>query len=298
LLRRSHAMRAREFGAGPESCEVRRRVVGFFGLVLLGSLGGCSQLSPPALVQRKARLYDQELSAAYDATRIKKSLTLDVLPRLKQAPGEPLNQSDNVAGCLGRDKNGYRTWFTLVRFHEYELSVIRKYFFLVDERIGPRHKRGLRFDCQMLLSQEELEEIRKAKRPKQFALLRSAGENLRKDIAELHGGEAEAAGQLGTLEVSALLLRQILENVILELERSDISAAELGEPNGVQVNHINFGPGKVRLRASGNTVTIRMRFGALVPTFEALVETPAAPQAAEPAKEGGTSRPRFEQARG
>ena len=176
-------MRATRLKIRVRLSEWRVLAFGFFVLVFLGWVSGCSTILPQARMQRKIRLYDKELSAAYDQTKVKKSLTLDVLPRIEQLEGGLLSQSENVAASQGKSKDGYKTWFTLIAFHPYELSVIRKYFFVVDERVENRRKRGLRFDCELFLGGEELEKLQAAKGGRQAALLTGVLDNLQKDIA-------------------------------------------------------------------------------------------------------------------
>lgn len=259
--------------------------LGALALILLCWLGGCSVISPEARMQQKARLYDKDLSAAYDQTKIKKSLTLDVLPKMGRSKDELLSQSESVVASLGQSKDGYKTWFTMVAFHEYELSVVRKYFFVVDERVHNRARRGLRFDCEALLDKEELDNIRLAKGARQVAVLKNVLDNLRKDAAELVG-DVNAPGQDNRmLDVSVMLIRQVFETALLDLDRSPVLATKLSDPNGIEFDHLNFGAGKIGVQTEGNTVIVRIRLGALLPTFDELEETGGVQQVAQPAKD-------------
>jgi len=243
----------------------------FLALVLVGWLCGCAELLPEVGMRRRVLLYDKDLSATYDRTKIKKSLTLDVLPRISKAKNEVLSHSENVVASLGQSKNGFKTWFTMIAFHEYELSVLRKYFFVVDERVGSRRKKGLRFDCEVLLTEDDRQKIRSAAGPKQVALLRVILENLRRDAAELKGGADAPAQDNQALDVSVLLIRQVFETILLELERSGVLVARLSDPNGVDFDHMNFGEGKIRLTAKpGRIIVVRIRLGALLCTFDEL----------------------------
>lgn len=257
---------------------------GFLTLIFLCRLCGCSAISPEAGMRQKVRLYDKDLSAAYDQTKIKKSLTLDVLPKMGRSKDELLSQSESVVASLGQSKEGYKTWFTMVAFHEYELSVVRKYFFVVDERVHNRARRGLRFDCEMLLDKGELDNIRLAKGARQIAALKNVLDNLQKDGAELVG-DVNAPGQDNRmLDVSVMLIKQVFETALLDLDRSPVMATKLSDPNGVEFDHLNFGAGKIRVQAEGNTVIVKIRLGALLPTFDELQEMGAIEQVAQPAK--------------
>jgi len=258
---------------------------GAFALIFLCRLGGCSAISPEARMRQEVRLYDKDLSGAYDQTKIKKSLTLDVLPKMGRSKDELLSQSESVVASLGQGKDGYKTWFTMVAFHEYELSVVRKYFFVVDERVHNRAKRGLRFDCETLLDKKELDNIRLAKSARQIAVLKNVLDNLQKDAAGLVGDVNAPDQDNRMLDVSVMLIKQVFETALLDLDRSPALATKLSDPNGVEFDHLNFGAGRIRVQAEGNTVIVRIRLGALLPTFDELQEMGPVEQVAQPAKD-------------
>jgi len=278
-------MRVTDLRVGGRQSKDATFAFGAFAIILLCWLGGCSVISPEAGMQQKARLYDKDLSAAYDQTKIKKSLTLDVLPKMGRSKDELLSQSESVVASLGQSKDGYKTWFTMVAFHEYELSVVRKYFFVVDERVHNRARRGLRFDSETLLDKEELDNIRLAKGARQVAVLKNVLDNLQKDAAGLMS-DVNAPGQNNRmLDISVMLVKQVCETALLDLDRSPALAAKLSDPNGVEFDHLNFGAGKIRVQAEGNTVVVKIRLGALLPTFDELQEMGTVEQAAQPAKD-------------
>jgi hypothetical protein len=278
-------MRVTDLRVGSRQYKDAAFAFGAFAIILLCWLGGCSVISPEARMQQKARLYDKDLSAAYDQTKIKKSLTLDVLPKMGRSKDELLSQSESVVASLGQDKDGYKTWFTMVAFHEYELSVVRKYFFVVDERVHNRARRGLRFDSETLLDKEELDNIRLAKGAKQVAVLKNVLDNLQKDAAGLMS-DVNAPGQDNRmLDISVMLIKQVFETALLDLDRSPALAAKLSDPNGVEFDHLNFGAGKIRVQTDGNTVIVKIRLGALLPTFDEPQEMGSVEQVAQPAKD-------------
>ena len=265
-------VRGRQFGA-------RTFYFGVFALLSLCCICGCSLTNLQAWIQPKDHLYDKELSATYDQTKIEKSLTLDVLPRIGQSKNELLSQSDSVVASLGRSKAGYKSWFTIVTFHEYELSVIRKYFFIVDEKVEKRLTKGLgfRFDCEMLLDKEEIDKIRNTKELQQIAVLKRMRDNLSSDVAELAGG-TDTPRSAGGLDVNVLLIKQVFETILRGLDRSPVLATRISDPNGLGFDHINFGEGKVRVWAEGNVAAVKIRIGALLPTFHELPEPAVARQ--------------------
>ena len=266
-------MSATELKAGSGQTQKRSFAFRFFILIFLCWFCGCSMIPTQCRMRSKTLLYDKELSAVYDQTKVKKSLTLDVLPRIEGLKDELLSQSESVVASLGQSKSGYKTWFTMVAFHEYELSVIRKYFFVVDERIEIRSKQGLRFDCEVLPAKEELDNIHAAKGVKQIALLRGILDNLRKDAAELGGGTDTAGRDNQTLDISVMLIKQVFETILLKLDSFPVLAPKLSDPDGVEFNHLNFGRGKIQVTARDNIVVVKIRLGALLCTFENLEES-------------------------
>ena len=135
--------------------------------------------------------FEQRLSVPYDRTNIKESLTLDVLPMIQRSPDqirpgydgtELLSKGLNAVAALGQDKDGYQTWYNMFAFHQYRLNVIRKYFFFVDDRPGmfaTGRGRGLRFDCEQVLTEELLGSTYATTGDRQVAILRYVLENLR-----------------------------------------------------------------------------------------------------------------------
>ena len=217
---------------------------------------------------------DAGLSATYDQTIINKSMTLDVLPRIQASKNELLSQSESVVASLGQDKNGYKTWFNMVAFHEYSLTAIRKYFFVVDEKGRARPGQSLRFDCQMALAKDLPGRDRTAENTRQIAILRRVLDNLRKDIGEL-GENIDAPGRVnGTLDVCKMLIQQVLDTILLKLEDSPGLATKLSDPAGVEFDHLSFDKGKIRMVVENDIATVKIRLGAIARTFERVKEYP------------------------
>ena len=107
-------------------------------------MGGCSTVFPDS--EARERLFGQEeLSEPYDQITLKKSLTIDALPKIQRFQSgrgpllggtEVLSEGQSTVATLGQSKDGRRTWFNMVAFHEFRLDVLRKYFFIVDERVA------------------------------------------------------------------------------------------------------------------------------------------------------------------
>ena len=134
----------------------------FFGILF----SGCSSIRPPDAAQDQKLAEERELSEPYDRIVLKKSLTIDALPKISRSKDEyglnlagveTVSHSDRVVASLGQSEDDSRTWFNMVTFHEFNLNVVRKYFFVVDDRTGnlrARSRRGFRFDCGIVLGKE------------------------------------------------------------------------------------------------------------------------------------------------
>lgn len=229
--------------------------------------GGCS-------TSEQQRLnYEQRLSAPYNRTTIKEGLTLDVFPMIQRSPDEIrpgydgtelLSKGLNVVAALGQDKDGYQTWYNMFAFHPYRLNVIRKYFFFVDDRPGifaTGRGRGLRFDCEQVLTEELLGSAYETTGDRQVAILRYVLENLRKDIDEL-GADVEKPGQNNKmLDISGMLMNQTFEMIFLRLESSPMLAARLSHESGLEFEHRSFDKGKIRMVVENDVVKVKIRVG-------------------------------------
>jgi len=255
-----------------ESKAKRRAVVEnlvscLFAFIFLCGLCGCSVVRyfQPEQCPR------EELSASYDQTAVKTSSTLDVLGKIQSVEHELLSQSDTMVASSGQNKNGYRTWFTMVAFDEYTMVAKRKYFFLVDERakISPTElkrfltapKRGLVFDSQVVLETEVLDKPYATEEARQIAILKQVAERLRKDIAELSGNTDGPSQGNKMLTVSGLLMNQLFKAVLLELDKSPVLAKRLSGRNGVEFNHISFDTGNIRMVVKDDIVTVKIGLG-------------------------------------
>lgn len=238
-----------------------------FAFIFLCGLCGCSVVRyfQPEQSPR------EELSASYDQTALKTSSTLDVLGKIQSLEHELLSQSDTMVASSGQNKNGYRTWFTMVAFDEYTMVAKRKYFFLVDERtkISPTElkrfltapKRGLVFDSQVVLETDALDKPYATEEARQIAILRQVAGSLRKDIDDLSENTDGPSQANQVLTVSGLLINQLFETVLLELDKSPVLARRLSSKSGVEFNHMSFDKGNISMVVEQDIVTVRIGLG-------------------------------------
>jgi len=252
-------------------------ILGFPLLVILcWCLYGCSlwrYFQPEELSYEK-------LSGSYHWTRLKTSSSNDVLRMIHSlqfglGPSftgtHLLSQSDTAIASVGKSKDGYKSWFTMVSFDERDMTANRKYFYLADERalLKPtslRHfqilpKPGLIFDSQMVLQLDVLAKPYVTEEARQIAILKHIAENLSKDIDELSQDNQ-------TLAVSGMLMNQVFKSVLLELDKSPVLAKSLSDKSGVQFNHISFGKGRIGITVDDSIGTVKLRLGLFVHKFD------------------------------
>lgn len=232
-------------------------------------LAGCESVSEYAPSWGEPKIPEHErLASTYEQIIVKKSLTLDVLPKMDALTGELKSQSESAVASAGKSDDGQRTWFTLVAFHQYNLSVVRKYFFAIDEKASRRSQRGLRFDCEIVLDKSMLESIDTNSNAGKLAILQSALTYLRSDIADVGAG-GEATGQANqTLDLGTMILNQAFSLARLKLESSSVLISQLSEPQGVSFEHMSFEKGRIGLVIKGGVATVKLRLGALADSFQ------------------------------
>lgn len=229
-------------------------------------VGGCAEVQSWTEARRVRTPYHQQLAATYEQIKVNKSLTLDVLPKIDALREELVSQTESSVAAVGQSPDGYRTWFTLVAFHEYNLTATRKYFFLIDEKAKSRADRGLRFDCEIALEKDDLGSAADENQRK-VTMLKTVLEHLRKDIEQL-GGSSESPNQANKmLDIGGLTIKQTFGLVLLKLEASPVLISRLADNEGIEFDHVNFDKGRIRLVVEGNIAKVKLRLGALANNF-------------------------------
>jgi len=241
-------------------------------LLLVFFAGGCSAITSG----QKKKLTYEKLAAPYNQIILNQSVTLDVLPTIqrsqkqlgpKLADTELLSKSQNTVASLGQNKNGYMTWFNLVTFDQYSPNVIRKAFFVVNDKetsLGTSTTRSLTFDCQTVLPTEILAKRYVSESSRQIDILKHVFSSIRSDIGELGTG-TDQSNQM--LSVCGMLLNQTFDITLRRLESSPVLATRLSEPGGVRFDHINFNEGATRMIVEADIATVHIRLGALADTL-------------------------------
>ena len=230
-------------------------------------LVGCES-SDISLDWRGSRVPEyQRLSSTYDQIKVNSSMTLDVLPKIDALKDELASQSESTVASVGESDDGRNTWFTLVGFHQYSLTVVRKYFFLIDEKSSRKSERGLKFDCEIVLDEALLEPGDGAATQKATEILEAMLTHLRADVADV-GSAAGSSGQADqTLQIGIGVLNQTLRLALLKLESSPALAARLDDPEGIAFEPMSYDQGRIGLVVNGGVATVKLRLGALAKRF-------------------------------
>ena len=247
--------------------------------VLVSLLAGCSTVSP----WTKARLRSQQarLSTPYDQIVVKQSIIQNAVPIIQRlndesqadlAAAEMISHSENVVVSVGQSKDGYQTWFNMVTFSENELNVVRKYFFVVDDKtksIQFEPNQGLRFDCEAELEKEVFADPGVSDNARKIEILRKVLNYFRKDMNELRDDPDSPDQGNKTIDTCRMLINQTFDVILRNLDRSPVLASRLSQAGGVEFDHINFDKGKIQLVVKGDIAIVKIRLGA----FSHMIET-------------------------
>jgi DNA-directed RNA polymerase beta subunit len=240
---------------------------------------GCSTVSPWTKARHRSR--QARLSAPYDEIAVKQSIIQNAVPRIQRlndetkadlTAAETISHSENVVVSMGQSKDGYQSWFNMVTFSENELNVIRKYFFVVDDKtksIQFEPNQGLRFDCEVELEKEVFADPETSDNARRIEMLRTVLNYFRKDMNELRDDADKPDQGNKRIDIFRMLINQTFDVILRELERSPVLASRLSQAGGVEFDHITFDKGKIQLIVKGDIATVKIRLGAFSHMIEA-----------------------------
>lgn len=235
----------------------KTKVLMLFCAVLCFVLSGCWLVDVKDFLTLEGPPKDKEIAKAYHLTELRKSTAADVLPLIYMPDYSLLSQSTKVLAAQGEKKKGYKLWFTLVSFDENDLLAKRKSLMIVDEKpkvLLSSPWSGLRFDCQLMLEGDILEEPYADENARRTAMMKFARQAVHDDIAEVKADNK-------AFEISGAMINQSLEAVINDVNESPALAARLSDEKGLDFKHHSFSRGKIQMTTDGKTMTIKMRLG-------------------------------------
>ncbi len=251
----------------------------FAALAAVTLQAGCSTVSPWTKARHRSR--QARLSSPYDQIAVKQSIIQNTVPMIQRlndesqadlAAAEMISHSENVVVSMGQSKDGYQTWFNMVTFSENELNVVRKYFFVVDDKtksIQFEPNQGLRFDCEIELEKEVFADPDISDNARKIEILRTVLNYLRKDMNELRDAPESPDQGNRMIDICRMLINQTFDVTLRKLDRSPVLASRLSQAGGVEFDHINFDKGKIQLLVKGDIATVKIRLGAFAHMIEA-----------------------------
>ena len=237
-------------------------VFGFQLLVIFGSCG-CAVVE---FLTPEGPPHNVEIAKSYYQTKLKMSTSADVLTTIHKPKYELLSQSKSVIVSVGQKKKGRKIWLNMVAFDENELTAMRKYLFVIDEKpksllvlIMPRRK--LMFDSEIVLQADVLDKPYTNENARRIAILKQVQKNAREDIKEVSPDNK-------MIVVCGMLINQSLEASLVKLNSSPVLASGLSEPAGVEFSHMSLDKGKIQMVVSDDIVSVKIRMDPLVHAFE------------------------------
>lgn len=200
---------------------------------------------------------EEKVFNRYYLTLLKFSSSADILGIIQQGEGELISQSESVVASWGKELDNSILWFNMVAFDEEDLMARRKYAFFINEKVKgfsvvPAKK--LRFDTEMVLDAEVVEEPYANENQKRIAILRVVLDNFNTDIIEI-----TADSQI--LKSSSMLVKQVLNTILVKLDQSPALAARLNGLKGMSFDHITLGDAKIRMLIEGDIVKVKIKVG-------------------------------------
>jgi len=251
----------------------------FAALATVALQAGCSTVSPWTKARHRSR--QARLSAPYEQIAVKQSIIQNTVPMIQRlndqsqadlAAAEMISHSENVVVSMGQSKDGYQTWFNMVTFSENELNVVRKYFFVVDDKtksIQFEPNQGLRFDCEIELEKEVFADPDTSDNARKIEILRNVLNYFRIDTNELRDDPDSPDQGNRMIDICRMLINQTFDVILRELDRSPVLASRLSQAGGVEFDHINFNKGKIQLVVKKDIATVKIRLGAYTHMIEA-----------------------------
>lgn len=205
---------------------------------------------------------DQNVFDRYYLTTLKWSKSADVLPMLAK-DRELTSQSESVVASWDQQKNNARIWFNMVTFDEEQLSAVRKYAFMMDERakgyyIFPTQK--IRFDSSIVVPADVLSEPYANENVKRIAIVKQIQRSFIDDASQIKTDSK-------TFSTADMMTQQVLNHIIQKLNSSPALAARLSDFEGMEFDHMNFNKGRVRLVIEDDIAKIKVKIGTTSKSF-------------------------------
>ena len=193
----------------------------------------------------------------YFCTVLKFSTSADILNIIQEGEKELVSQSESVVASWAQAQRGSVLWFNMVAFDEEELTAVRKYAFLANEKVKGYYivpAKKMRFDAETVLDAEIIEEPYATENERRIKTLKVVLESFNKDILQISMDSQ-------VLKSSSMMVKQVLNIILVQLDQSPALAARLSELKGMSFDHTTLGPGRVRMVYTEDIVKVKVKVG-------------------------------------
>lgn len=243
----------------------KTRILVLSYVVLCIALSGCWLVDVKDFLAPEGPPKLKEIAKAYYLTELRKSTAADVLPLLYMPEHSLLSQSTSILAAQGEKKRGFKLWFTMVSFDENDLLAKRKYLMVADEKpkvlIPTQPWAGMRFDGNLVLEGEVLEEPYADENARRVAMLKFAREAIHDDIAEVKQDNK-------AYEVCGAIINQSIEAALTVLDHTPALAVKLSDEKGLDFEQRSFDSGRITMTSDERTMTIRIRLGSFTGSID------------------------------
>ena len=159
----------------------------------------------------------------YSSAVLKSSTSADILNIIQEGEKELVSQSESVVASWAQAQGGSVLWFNMVAFDEEELTAVRKYGFLANEKVKSFHvfpTKKLRFDVEAVLDTEIIEEPYANENERRIKILKVILESFNKDMLQISMDSQ-------VLRSSSMMAKQVLNIILVQLDQSPALAARL-----------------------------------------------------------------------
>lgn len=194
----------------------------------------------------------------YYSTTLKLSSSADVLAIFSDPETELVSQSGSVVAAWGVKGEMERThWFNMVAFDEEQMNAVRKYGFILEERVLGVNRQpspSLRLDAAYVMSADVLEAPYADNNEKKIEALKAA--------MKLFSGDAqELIVDSQPFRNSTIMVKQALNSILQKLSRSPAYAAKLPLAEGMAFDHPTLGESFIRMLIEDDIVKVKIKCG-------------------------------------
>jgi hypothetical protein len=225
---------------------MKSRLLGAVLIVSLVGLNGCGE---------KLKTRDS-IESRYYRTVLKQSTSSDVLSYIQDPEVEHLSQSESVVASWA-DVNKTRThWFDMVAFDEEKLTAVRKYGFTMADYRGwnTKPRPHIQLDMEAVIDSQTLNAAYASQNQMRVEII--------KKLKTMFFDDSQAVSyESVTLKKSAMVVTQMLNNLLVKLDASPGLAADLSELHGLEFDVMNIGKGTVRMLIKDDIVKLKIKAG-------------------------------------